>query len=162
MSKNFVETLTGFLVIAVALFFLTYAYVGKNNKENYDGTVYNVNFERVDGLAVGGDVKISGLRVGSVLSAEIDEKTYQAKVKLEVDKDIKIPDDSTAEIISAGLLGDKYIAIVPGGSEKNLKKGEDIRFSQPSISIEALVGKFMFGSSDDKKEDKKEEDEDSF
>lgn len=161
-NKNIVETLTGLSVILVAIFFLSYAYFGKETRKDYNGNTYNINFDRVDGLAVGSDVKVSGLKVGTVLDAEIDNETYQAKVTIDVDREIKVPDDSTAEIISAGLLGDKYVAIVPGGSEKSLKNGETIRFSQPSISIESLIGKFIFGSSDDKQKDKKEDDDDIF
>lgn len=162
MGKNIIETLVGFTVILVALFFLAYSYFGSDEGKKYDGYKYSINFDRVDGLAVGSDVKISGLKVGRVVDAKIDNKTYQAKVDIEVDKSIKVPDDSSAEIISAGLLGDKYIAVVPGGSENNLKDGDFIKLSQSSVSIESLIGKFMFGSSDEKKEDDKKSEEDLF
>ncbi len=160
MNKGYLETVVGFLVLLVAAVFAINAYIGAGiSKEELGGYEVNVSFDRIDGLSVGGEVRISGLKVGVVSDAKIDPETYQAKVELNIEDDIKIPDDSSAEIVSAGLLGDKYIALVPGGSEEFIKAGGKIKFSQPSISLEALIGKFMFGSSDDKDKgkDKKEE-----
>ncbi len=157
MSRNGFETMVGFLVITIAVGFLYYALgaaqIGGSKTSAY---AVNVNFDRMDGLNVGGDVKISGLKVGTVASAEIDPDTYQARVKMNINNSVKLPDDSAAEIISAGLLGDKYIAIVPGGSEDYLKDNGRIKFSQSSVSLEALIGKFMFGSSDEEKKEEKE------
>lgn len=158
MSKSYLETIVGFLVLLVAAVFAINAYIGAGlSDDELSGYNLNVGFDRIDGLNVGGEVRISGLKVGVVSDAKIDPETYQAKVELNIADEIKVPDDSSAEIVSAGLLGDKYIAIVPGGSEEYLKDGGKIKFSQPSVSLEALIGKFMFGSSDDKKEEKKEE-----
>lgn len=154
MNKNLLETLTGLFVIFVAVFFGYNAYKSAGMvKEDDNNYTLKINFDRIDGLEIGGDVKISGLKVGSVTSAEINDKTYQASVNIGIDKKIKIPEDSSAEIISAGLLGDKYIAIVPGGSEEYLQEGDLIRYSQSSVSLEGLIGKFMFGSSGDGKKD---------
>ncbi len=161
MNRSYLETLVGLLVLLVAVMFAYKAYQGAGLEKDADDDQYllNVTFDRVDGLNIGGDVRVSGLNVGTVKSAAIDPSTYQAKVQLSVDNSIKLPDDSSAEIVSAGLLGDKYIALVPGGSETFLKKGDKIRFSQPSISLEALIGKFMFGSSDKKDDQKDDESE---
>lgn len=163
MNKNYFETIVGFIVLLVALAFSYKAYLGSGSGEaEIDGYSLNVNFDRVDGLNVGADVKVSGLKVGKVVEAEIDPKTYQAKIKLSVEDSVKLPDDSSAEIISAGLLGDKYVALVPGGSETYLKDDDKIKFSQPSISIEALIGKFMFGSTGDKKESDENKEKSTF
>ncbi len=154
MNKNIIETLIGFAVIAIAIFFVFFSYFKSDSSASFSGYKLVINFDRVDGLNVGSDVKVSGLKVGRVVDAKIDNKTFQAKVEIDVDNAVKIPDDSSAEIISAGLLGDKYIALVPGGSEENLKDGDVIRYSQSSISIESLIGKFMFGDDEKKSEGK--------
>ncbi|MDX1950458.1 MAG: outer membrane lipid asymmetry maintenance protein MlaD [Rickettsiales bacterium] len=161
MNKNIVETLIGFAVIAVAVFFVFFSYFKSDSSASYSGYKLSVNFDRVDGLNIGSDVRVSGLKIGKVIDAKIDSKTYQAKVEIDVDSEVKIPADSSAEIISAGLLGDKYIALVPGGSENNLKDGDTIRYSQSSISIESLIGKFMFGD-DEKKDNKKSKKSEEF
>ena len=155
MNRSHLETLVGFLVLLVAVMFAYKAYKGAGvDKDTLSGYTLNVNFDRIDGLNVGGDVKVSGLKVGTVSGAVVDPITYQAKIQLNIENSIKLPDDSSAEIVSAGLLGDKYIALVPGGSETYLKEGDKIKFSQSSVSLEALIGKFMFGGTSDK--DKKE------
>lgn len=162
MTKNYFETFVGFAVIFIAVYFIFFAMNNSSVKEE-SGYNLNITFDRVDGLSEGSDVRVSGLKVGTVTKTEIDPKTYLANIKISIRDDVKIPSDSTAEIISAGLLGDKYIALVPGGSDDFLKSGDKIEFSQGSISIEALIGKFMFGSTDDKegkgnKDSKKSED----
>jgi phospholipid/cholesterol/gamma-HCH transport system substrate-binding protein len=156
MSRSYLETLIGFLVLAIAIAFSIYAYKGAElDKNTVTGYTLNVNFDRMDGLNLGGDVRVSGIKVGTIIEATLDTYTYQAKVKLNIDNSVKLPDDSSAEIISAGLLGDKYIAIVPGGSETYFKDNDKIKFSQSSISLEALIGKFMFGGAGDKQEEEK-------
>ncbi len=154
MSRNYLETLVGFLVLIIAIMFAYYAYKGADpRKSSFDSSyTLNVSFARIDGLNIGGDVRLSGLKVGSVEEAAIDPETYRANVKLKIDSSIKVPDDSSAEIISSGLLGDKYVSLVPGGSDTMLADGGKIKFSQASVSLEALIGKFMFGGSDDKKQ----------
>jgi phospholipid/cholesterol/gamma-HCH transport system substrate-binding protein len=162
MHRSYLETVVGFIVLIVAAAFSFNAYNDSGmRKDELSGYNLNVSFDRVDGLAVGAEVKVSGLKVGTVVDAQIDPQTYQAKVILNLQDEVQLPDDSSAEIISAGLLGDKYIALVPGGSEEFFKDGDKIKFSQPSISIEALIGKFMFGSSDDKKEGEGDKEETS-
>ena len=151
MKKNFVETFVGVVVVATAIYFAFFAYSGATLDEHKAGEYdLRVNFDRVDGINVGGDVRVSGLKVGNIKSAEIDPKTYQAKVGISISDDIKLPEDSSAEIISAGLLGDKYIAIIPGGSDEFLKEGDRIKFAQSSVSLESLIGKFMFSDDDSK------------
>lgn len=155
MQRSYLETFVGLLVLLVAITFTYHSYkTAEMGKDDVDGYTLTANFDRIDGLNVGGDVKISGIKVGTVREATIDPDTYQAKVKLIVDNKLKLPDDSSAEIISAGLLGDKYLALVPGGSDQYFKDGDKIKFTQSSISLEALIGKFMFGSSSDKKKEK--------
>jgi len=150
MNKNILETLVGLVVVVTAVTFGFNAY-NSTNKTQTDDNSYslNINFDRADGINNGGDVMISGLKIGKIVSTNLNQETYQANVKISLDNNIKIPEDSSAEIISAGLLGDKYVAIVPGGSEEFLQDGELIKYAQSSVSLEGLIGKFMFGSSDE-------------
>lgn len=157
MAKNIFETLVGALVLCVAIGFIFIALEAGNIHKPKDGISLEARFERIDGLGVGSDVRISGLSVGSVSNATIDPETFRAIVTFTIRNDIKLPDDSTAEIIGDGLLGSKYLALVPGGSDSFYGNGDEIAFTQSAVSIESLIGKFMFGSSDDEED---EEDED--
>ena len=154
MRHNFVEALIGAVVLAVAGFFFIYVY-SASQKGGSDGYVMYAQFERIDGVNVGSDVKMSGVKVGTVQHLEIDSKTYQAKVTLNLRRQIQLPKDSSAEIASESLLGGKYIALVPGGSEQFLKSGEEITHTQSAISFEALISKFLFSQSSDSKHDAK-------
>lgn len=147
MSKNFFETIVGAIVIAVAAFFLFFA-LKHSGKADSGGYALNATFERVDGLSKGSDVRMSGLKVGTVSDITINPKTYQAMTILSLEDSLQIPKDSSAEILGDSLLGGKYVAIVPGGSPDVFAKGDTIRFTQSSVSIEALLGKFMFGGND--------------
>lgn len=140
MSNNVVETVIGAAVLLVAGGFLAYASqstdIGKG--DSYDLTA---KFFAANGIASGADVRVSGVKVGSVSDLRLDEKTYEAVVALSIRKGIGIPSDSSAKIDSDGLLGGSYISIEPGGSEYELEPGEDIEHTQGSISIIELLGK---------------------
>lgn len=151
MNRNVFETLLGAVVLLVAGLFLSLAYkLGNVQSEN--GYHVKAKFERVDGLNLGSDVRVSGLKVGSVVSQAIDPESYLAVITFAIKDDVKLPKDSTAEIISDGLLGGKYVALVPGSDEEMLKDGDAIEFTQSSVSIEQLIGKFVFGSAGKDKE----------
>ncbi len=101
-------------------------------------------FDHIDGLSVGGDVRIAGVKVGSVTDEKIDPKSFSAIVAMTVRDDIHLPKDTSAEIASESLLGGKYINLSPGGDETDLKVGQTITITQSSISLEQLLGKFIF------------------
>ena len=84
------------------------------------GYPLTAKFDRIEGIREGGDVRISGIKVGSIVSERLDPKTYLAIVKISVDPTLKLPDDTVAEILSSGLLGDKYLALVPGSADEDL------------------------------------------
>ena len=92
-------------------------------------------------------MRVAGVKVGSVDSATIDPKTYQAVVGLTVRDDLKLPKDSSAVITSESLLGGKYLALTPGGDDAMLQPGQTITITQGSINIEELLGKFIFSAS---------------
>lgn len=151
MRGNVIETVMGAVVLVVAAVFLYFAYSTSQYRSSGGGYELAANFERIDGIKDGSDVRIGGIKVGSVVSATLDPKTFLADVKLSVEPQFKLPDDTVAEIVSSGLLGDKYLSLVPGGSDKELPPGGRIKFTQSSVSLEHLIGQMMFSPSSDKK-----------
>jgi phospholipid/cholesterol/gamma-HCH transport system substrate-binding protein len=89
-------------------------------------------------------VRIAGVKVGTIVSEKLDPKTFLADVRISIDSAYKLPDDTVAKIVSAGLLGDKFMSLVPGGAEKTIPPGGRIKFTQSPISIEDLIGQLMF------------------
>jgi phospholipid/cholesterol/gamma-HCH transport system substrate-binding protein len=143
MSRNIIETLLGAVVLVVAVAFLAYAYTASDIGDR-GGYQLVAKFDRVDGLEVGGDVRISGIRVGRVVSQRLDPVSYRAEVRFSVADGIEIPADSSAAIVSTSLLGGKYLALTPGADDEMLGQGGEITFTQSSISLEELIGQFVF------------------
>lgn len=154
MQNGFVETLIGAIVVAVAGAFFYYGWhtTGSGAVEGYEVVA---RFDRVDGINVGTDVKMSGIKIGSVTSQVLDQKTYRALIKMNVKQDIKIPLDSSIKVASEGLLGGAYLAISPGGSDEMMVKGSEFETTQGSVDLIGLLGQAMFssGSSGEKKSD---------
>ena len=107
------------------------------------GYLLKATFAHVDGLGIGSDVKIAGVTVGKVVAEEVDPKTFLATVDFRIRPDIRLTTDSSAAILSEGLLGGKYLALTPGGQPENLPPGGVITATQGSISLETLLGKFI-------------------
>ena len=105
----------------------------------------NARFRSVTGLRAGAQVEIAGVQVGQVDSIALDPKDQMAMVRLKVKEAIVLGDDVIASVKTAGLLGDKYILLSPGGSDKILKPGDMIIETEPVLDIEGLIGKFAFG-----------------
>lgn len=145
-QRNVTELLAGAVVLVVAVGFLGYA-VANTGRTTTGGYTLSADFERIDGLGPGSDVRLAGVKVGRITTARIDPKTYQAKIQFSVDPQIKLPTDSSAEITSDGLLGGKVLQIVPGGDEKMLPDGGKITITQSAVSLEDLLGKFIFSVS---------------
>jgi phospholipid/cholesterol/gamma-HCH transport system substrate-binding protein len=146
-GRNVTELLAGAVVLAVAVGFLGYA-VANTGRTTTSGITLNASFERIDGIGPGSDVRLAGVKVGRITSTTIDPATYQAHVKFTVDSSIKLPSDSSAEIASDGLLGGKVLSLVPGGSDKMLADGGKLQITQSAVSLEQLLGKFIFSVSD--------------
>jgi phospholipid/cholesterol/gamma-HCH transport system substrate-binding protein len=155
MKHNAIETIMGAVVLVIAGFFIVFAYRTSGFDDDHK-VAYYANFDRIDGLVVGADVRISGIKVGIIKTTEVDPKTYLAKVVFTVDPQIKLPKDSSAEIASEGLLGGKFIAIVPGGDTAFIQPGGIINYTQSSVNLESLIGQLIF-SSKKEGEDKKSE-----
>lgn len=137
------ETLTGALVLVVAICFLAYA-VAHSGQSTGSGYLLKAQFDHIDGLAIGGDVRIAGVKVGSVTDETINPKSFAATVSMTVRDDIHLPKDTGASIDSESLLGGKYISLSPGGDETDIKPGGTITVTQSSVSLEQLLGKFIF------------------
>lgn len=155
MKSNIIEAIIGAIVLIIAGIFLMFAYTA-SQKNITDGYSLYAKFINVGGVSVGSDVKIAGVKVGTIKSLTIDGDTYQAKVEFVIKDDFKLPEDSSVSIVSEGFIGGKYIDIQPGGSEEMLEPGDDFLYTQSSISFESLLGKFIFNSSKEKESSKKE------
>lgn len=143
-GRSIAEVLTGATVLVVAGIFLVYAILHGGRSPQTAGIALTAEFDRVDGLNQGADVKIGGVKVGSVSDLRIDPRSFQAVVTLRVRADLSLPADSSAEITSEGLLGGKYVSIVPGGADRMLRDGARITETQGSVSLESLLGRFIF------------------
>lgn len=157
MKENMIEAVMGTIVLIIASFFLVFAYTSSKGGV-YAGYPLVAKFDRIDGLTVGNDVRISGVKVGSVTGLEVDPKTFLAKVVVSVRNGMELPTDTAAEITSESLMGGKYIALVPGGDSQFLKAGEEITYTQSAVSLESLLGKYLFSGKDEKKAEKPEGD----
>jgi phospholipid/cholesterol/gamma-HCH transport system substrate-binding protein len=145
MRRNAVETIMGAVVLAVAAFFLVFAYT-RAQVAYVKGYVLVAKFDRIDGIEDGSDVRLSGIKVGTVLSQSLDPDTYLAVLRISIDPRIELPADTVAKVTSDGLLGGKYLALDPGGEEQTLKPGDEIVYTQSAISIEDLIGRYIFSS----------------
>lgn len=153
-QNNYFEIIVGTFVLFTAIFFFFNSF--KNSKvSESEGYEIIAKFDNIDGLSQGSDVKISGVKIGTVADQYLDTKDYRATLKLLIKNDVKLSTDSSAKIASEGLLGSKYLAIEPGGDDEFIKTGEEIKFTQSSVNLEELLGKFIFSSNSDKKDEKK-------
>jgi phospholipid/cholesterol/gamma-HCH transport system substrate-binding protein len=146
MARRTAELLAGAAIIVVAGGFLGYA-VAHSGRSTGSGYALNASFDHIDGLNVGADVRVAGVKVGSVTGESIDPQTYQARVTFTVQEGLGIPTDTSAEITSDGLLGGKFLSLVAGGNSAMYKPGQTVTITQGSISLEQLLGKFIFSAS---------------
>jgi phospholipid/cholesterol/gamma-HCH transport system substrate-binding protein len=150
MQNNTVETLIGAIVVAVAAGFLFFAYTttGSGSVSGYD---ILARFSSTDGISSGTDVRLHGIKIGTVADITLDPKTYMAIAHLSIKNDVQIPDDSAVKITSSGLLGSSYVAIQPGGSDKNIKPNGELTNTQGSVDLMGLIGRaVMSGGSSSK------------
>ena len=146
MSEKSLEIITGTIVLIVAAGFLVFMIkIGgfSADNENYN---LNTSFRSAEGIDTGTEVRMAGVKIGTVKSLSLNAETLQADVKLKIEKSILIPNDSSAVISSEGLLGGSFLEIIPGGSFDNYAAGEIIEDTQSSISLINLLLK-MFGAS---------------
>ena len=143
MKSNTFEAIIGAVVIFLAVVFL---FVGFSSMKLKKGDNYSLSalFNRIDGIKLGSDIRMSGIKIGTVTKQELDNSTFEAKVFMLIDSKISIPDDSSAKITTDGLLGGNYISIEPGGSDIYLSNNEEIFFTQGAVDLIGLVGEALF------------------
>lgn len=143
MTGNVIETVMGAVVLVVAALFLFFAYTTSQVRA-VSGYQVTAQFERVGSLRDGSDVRIAGVKVGSVVAETLDPKTFLATVTLSINPAYKLPEDTVAEITSNGLLGEQYLLLAPGGEEQTIPPGGQIKFTQSPVSLESLIGQMIF------------------
>ncbi len=149
MKDNLVETLIGAAVLAVAGLFFMFAYNTANVSSGGDTIDLTARFQNATGIAAGTDVRMAGIKVGTVVSTELDSATYQAVVKFSVDKAIEVPEDSSLSIASEGLLGGSYLSLEPGGSFDLLASGDEVEYTQGYVDLMGLIGQAVFSFTSD-------------
>jgi len=145
MQNQMVETIIGALVVLVAAFFLWFAY-GQTEQPAGPGYTLTARMDNATGISAGTDVRIAGIKVGTVLSTELDPQTYTANIAFTVQNDVELPEDSSIRIAQEGLFGGSFVQIQVGGDFENLlHDGGQIVQTQGSIDIIGLIQRAMFG-----------------
>lgn len=156
MRESLFETLIGLVVVAVAGVFLFFSLQQRSDASPRDSYTLTAKFNRIDGIAVGSDVRVAGKKVGVVQAVDIDPKTYKAVVSFTVPKTVtfggkqeplQIPDDSTAQILTDGLLGGAYLGILIGGSFDYIPPGGQIEFTRGSVDLLTVLSEFAQSAS---------------
>ena len=142
-----IEFGAGLLVLAGLAGMLALALFGSGRRTE-TGYRLSASFSHIDGLSVGGDVRLAGVGIGQVVSERVDPRTFQAEVVFTVRNGVQLPTDSSAVVTSDSLLGGKYLAITPGGADTLLRPGGRMTLTQGSISLEQLLSKFIFSVTD--------------
>ena len=146
VKKYSSEVMVGIFVL-IGLLCVTYLTVRLGKMDFFTNTGYTIvaKFSTTTGLKNGAEVEIAGVSIGKVTKIELDEAFYSS-VSLRINSDIKLAADTGAAIKTSGLIGDKYISLTPGGSEKDLMPGAIITNTQAPVDIESLISKYVFGS----------------
>ena len=146
MAESTTEVLVGGAVLAAALGFVVYAGQLTGYSDSGRGAQeFTASFRSIEGVSVGTDVRLAGVKVGSVTALDLNPETFRADARFTVQNQIALPDDSAVIVSSEGLLGDNFVEILPGGSPFNLEPGSEIEDTQSSVSIISLLMKFVTG-----------------
>ncbi len=145
MKKIDLETAVGFFLL-IGIFSLTYISVKLGRLEVFGSKGYTVyaEFERAGGIKPGADIQIAGVTVGRVIGIRLD-KNYEALVIFKINDSVKLQEDAIASIKTSGLIGERFVQITPGASEKYIPDGGRIRDTESAIDIESLISKYVFG-----------------
>ncbi|MBP5534528.1 MAG: MCE family protein [Alphaproteobacteria bacterium] len=148
MKKNPIEAVLGIGVLVFAFLFLFLA-AGHVNVRPVDGYKLETSFTKIGGLEMGADVRINGIKVGSVTKIDLDPETYMALVELTIKDNIRLPKDTKASVVDSGIMGDKYIRLEPGKDSKKLQPYGYLTNTSPYKSLEDNVREFIFLSTKD-------------
>ena len=151
MARRNIEVLVGmFVLLGIGgLLFLALKTANLGNIGRGSTYTLQARFDNIGGLKVRAPVRSAGVTVGNVTAIGLDPKTYQGVVTLEVQRSYQFPKDTSAKILTAGLLGDQYIGLEPGGDDKNLEAGQTIAQTQSAVVLENLIGQFLTGKAAD-------------
>lgn len=145
MRNSIVETMIGLGVVLLTAFIVWSFYASTSRTSSHNAIVVTAHFERVNGIAKGTDVRVAGVNIGKVRNIQLDKETLTALVSLELENNLKLPEDSKAAIKIEGLMGGKYISIELGSSENFLKSGDSIYNNQSPLDLDTLIGQAIFG-----------------
>lgn len=146
IQTRLMELVVGlFICLGLAAMFLLTLQVSTQNDLKRDASYeITARFDNVGSLRVRAPITLAGVRIGRVTAVDVNPETFQAEVKLAIDQRYdKLPSDSSAAIQTAGILGEQYIALQPGGTMENLKAGDQIGFTQSAVVLENLIGRFL-------------------
>ena len=147
MKENKLEVIIGAVVIAVALGFVVFLYqstgLSVSNSKHYE---LKADFRSADGIHVGTDVRLAGVKVGTVSDLSLNIETYRAEAELAIENEVDIPEDSALTVSSEGLLGGNFIEIIPGASYEYMQPGDEFLDTQGSVSLISLLLKFVSGN----------------
>lgn len=144
MQRSVIETIMGAVVLAVAALFLSLAYRATDLAGQGSGYTLVGHFTAVDGLTLGSDVRVGGVKVGTVTEQYIDPELFEAVVKFSIEDGVKLPTDSSAQIASDGLLGGRFVNLVPGTDDAMLEDGAEITDTRDAVALEDLLGRAIF------------------
>lgn len=148
LKENVIEALIGLLVLVVGAWFMWFAYDRTGQGGTADGYTLSARFPNATGVGVGTDVRVSGIKIGTVTAQKLDPASYQAVLEMSLEKAVRLPVDSSAAITSEGLLGGNYIALSPGGETEMLAAGGEITETQGSTDLMGLIGSYINRSGD--------------
>ena len=145
MKKKPIEIITGLFVL-IGIICIGYLTIKLGKMEIVGNNHYSLvlKFQSASGLYNGANVEMSGVKIGKVANIELDKEQY-AKVIIKILKNIPISDDAIASIKTAGLIGDKYVSILQGGSEDFLKDGDNLEETESSLDLESMLSKYALG-----------------
>jgi phospholipid/cholesterol/gamma-HCH transport system substrate-binding protein len=145
MAYERAEVLTGAAVLAVAIGFAVYAGQGAGFMRTPESYPLTASFRSVEGITVGSDVRLAGVKVGTITDLTLNPQTFFADARIEIRNDVLLPTDSAILVSSEGLLGGNFIEILPGGALENLGPGDEIEDTQGAVSLITLLLKFVGG-----------------
>lgn len=149
MRRNMIETVMGGVVLLVAVAFVVFAFRSASlSNAGRDGYQVMVEFTDASGLSAGTDVRMAGVKIGTVVEQRLNPDTYFAEVTLGISDTVRLPTDSSARIIPDGLLGGNYVALEPGGEEDYIADGGKIIYAQGSVNVVDLLGRFIFSAAE--------------
>ncbi len=148
MKSSAIETVVGAIIIALALGFFSYAYTTAGLGSGSNGGYHvSAEFDNANGIALGTDVRIAGIKVGTVIGQALNPKSFQAKIEMVLNPNIVLADDTSAKVASEGLLGANFISLEPGGADEKLKEGSTISYTQGAVDLWSLISQAMFSKS---------------